>query len=235
MKSIAILIPCYNESKRLKKESILDLYYKTNADIFLVNDGSKDNTLALLQDIQQEFPDRIKVINHEVNYGKANTIFHAIILILSISYDYIGYFDADFSTPSFEIIRLINIAKNGNYNFVIGSRVSLFQTEINRKWYRHYIGRIIVSIINFKHHLGIYDTQCGAKLFSTNTLKSVLNQPFKTSWLFDVELMIKLKESGFMKNGLEVPLQKWTDVDGSKLSWKSVFKIIKEMFIIYSL
>ncbi len=235
LSKIAIIFPCYNEAKRLKIEFIEEVYNKTNVNIFLVNDGSSDNTLEILQEISEKFSDRIKVIHLPANYGKANTIYYAIKKITDANLNYIGYFDADFSTPPNEIVRLINIAQNNDYSFVLGSRVGLFQAAIQRKMYRHYIGRIIVSIIDFKHHLGIYDTQCGAKLFSSDVLISVLDRPFKTSWLFDVELFIRLRNKNLLKNGIEIPLTEWKDIDGSNLSWKSFFKVLKELYIILKL
>lgn len=235
MSSIAIVIPCYNETKRLKKESILDLYYKTNADIFLVNDGSKDNTLALLYEISNDKPDRIKVIHHTTNLGKANTINQAIRSIVGNNYDYIGYFDADFSTPVSEIVRMLEMTEKIKPDFLVGSRIALLQSDIQRKRYRHYIGRIIVSIINFKHHLGIYDTQCGAKIFSKKIIDTAFSKPFKTKWLFDIEIFIRLKNAGLLSGGYEMPLQHWKDVAGSKLSWKSITKVLREILIIYNI
>lgn len=235
MSSIAIVIPCYNETKRLKKESILDLYYKTNADIFLVNDGSKDNTLALLYEISNDKPDRIKVIHHTTNLGKANTINQAIRSIIGNNYDYIGYFDADFSTPVSEIVRMLEMTEKLKPDFLVGSRIALLQSDIQRKRYRHYIGRIIVSIINFKHHLGIYDTQCGAKIFSKKIIDIAFSKPFKTKWLFDIEIFIRLKNAELLSGGYEMPLQHWKDVAGSKLSWKSITKVLREILIIYNI
>ena len=147
-------------------------------------------------------------------------------------YDYIGYFDADFSTPSDELIRMINNLRINNYQLIFGSRVLLLNAKINRKWQRHIIGRIIITLINSKFKLGIYDTQCGAKIFSKDLIPSAFSKPFYTSWLFDVEIFIRLQKQNLLIHGIETPVYNWKDVDGSKLGWKTGFKILKELYLL---
>jgi len=120
-------------------------------------------------------------------------------------------------------------------NFIIGSRVLLLNSDIKRKTYRHIIGRFIVTIVNLKFKLGIYDTQCGAKIFPAHIATVAFNKPFTTSWLFDIEVFIRLQKKGLLKLGKELPLKEWKDIDGSKLSWKTSFKILKEIYTLYKL
>lgn len=233
MQKIAIIIPCYNEEKRLPLSSLETLLECTDADIFFANDGSKDNTIGIIKNFSEKHIDRCFVINYTQNQGKANTIFKAVNELLALGkYDFIGYFDADFSTPVIEIKRLINEIISSEAGFVLGSRVLLLNSGIKRKLHRHIIGRAIITIINLRFKLGIYDTQCGAKLFSANILSKAFNKPFKTSWLFDVEIFIRLKKLDLLKQGREIPIYNWTDVDGSKLGWKTGFKILKELYLL---
>lgn len=235
MNRIAIIIPCYNEEKRLNKQQIIDLVAETNVQLFLANDGSTDNTLQILEQLEIEEPKRIKVLNFEKNSGKAGVIYNSMNqLVHDKSFDFIGYFDADFSTPIDEIKRMIDeLNQNARYSFIFGSRIKLLNSKINRKIYRHYIGRIVVTIINFKFKLSIYDTQCGAKIFSKKLIEEAFKQPFHTSWLFDVEVFIRLKQKDLLFDGKEFPLNQWTDIEGSKLSYKHAFKIFKEISLLY--
>lgn len=234
MKKIGLIIPCYNEEFRLKTDHIKFLVENSDTSIYLVNDGSTDNTVKQIQNIVNCFPNRCFIINYQENSGKANTIFKAIQEIKSQnSYDFIGYFDADFSTPPQEIIRLLNICQSSDSQFLFGSRILILNSLIERKTYRHFIGRAIITLINIKYKLGIYDTQCGAKIFNTNIINKVFTEKFYTSWLFDVEIFIRLKKQNCLKFGLEIPLKQWKDVDGSKLGLKSSFKILKELVTLY--
>jgi glycosyltransferase involved in cell wall biosynthesis len=233
MQKTAIIIPCYNEEKRIEKKNIDYIINNTHATIFFANDGSKDNTLSILNDISGHYNERCFVMNYEKNEGKANTIFKAIKTINQRNeFDFIGYFDADFSTPPNEIKRLIEIVNNSDYQFVFGSRVLLLNSGIERKWYRHIIGRVIITSVNFKLKLGIYDTQCGAKIFSKEIIKVAFVEPFKTSWLFDMEIFARLKKENCLNKGMEIPIYDWKDVEGSKLGFKTSFKIIKELYFL---
>jgi glycosyltransferase involved in cell wall biosynthesis len=233
MQKIALLIPCYNEELRIKEKNIISLIQETEVILYFVNDGSTDNTKTTIDKYISNYKDRCFIINYDKNQGKAAVIYKSIRLITAnYHYDYIGYFDADFSTPPKEIKRLIDVISNTEYKFVIGSRILLLNTKIERKWYRHIIGRLILTLINLKHKLEIYDTQCGAKIFSTEIINLVFDKPFKTSWLFDTEIFIRLKKLNLLKTGKEEPLNEWTDYGDSKLNWKSSFKIIKELITI---
>ncbi len=230
MQKIAIIIPCYNEEKRLNLENIQSLIDNSNVDLYFANDGSKDNTINVLTEINCMFPGRTNILDYQVNQGKAHTIYKALNEInKKETYDYIGYFDADFSTPSEELINMINDLIKNKYQLIFASRVQLLNSGIERKWQRHVIGRVLITFINLKFRLGIYDTQCGAKVFSKTIINEIFDAPFQTSWLFDVEIFIRLKNNNLLKTGKEFPIQNWKDVEGSKLSWKSSFKIFKEI------
>ncbi|WP_291114712.1 glycosyltransferase [Flavobacterium sp. UBA6135] len=235
MQKIAIIIPCYNEENRLRESDILALISSTSATIFLANDGSNDGTLNLIQNISSSYPERVVVLDYKQNQGKAATIYKAVNQISKEnSFDFISYFDADFSTPPSEIKRLLSEIEDLKYSFLIGSRILLLNSGIQRKFYRHIIGRVIITLINTRFKLGIYDTQCGAKIFSSQIVKEVFDKPFLTSWLFDVEIFIRMKKKDLLKTGREIPIYNWVDVDGSKLGFKSGFKIIKELFVLHT-
>ncbi|MEN9336901.1 MAG: hypothetical protein RLZZ500_1888 [Bacteroidota bacterium] len=234
MCKIAIIIPCYNEELRIDIQPVEFLIHNSDLQIYFVNDGSTDKTVAVLSKIIGQHPTRCTLIDYSQNSGKANTVFKAINEINSLNtFEYIGYFDADFSTPASEIIRLSEEVKHQKPSLLIGSRILLLNSGIKRKFYRHVIGRIIVTLINLKFKLGIYDTQCGAKFFSSQLIPIGFDKPFNTSWLFDVELFIRLRKKGLLEHGREVPIFNWRDVEGSKLSWKSIFKIFKELITLF--
>jgi dolichyl-phosphate beta-glucosyltransferase len=233
MQKIAIIIPCYNEEQRINIEHVKYLVENSLLDIYFANDGSTDNTERIINDLKKTYLNRCFVINYNVNQGKAHTVYKAVNQLMeSKNYDYIGYFDADFSTPTSEIIRILNEIIANKFDFIFGSRVKLLNSKIDRKWYRHIIGRIIITLINFKLKLGIYDTQCGAKILKTSLAKVAFSKPFYTSWLFDVEVFIRLNNAKLLFNAKEFPLLEWKDIEGSKLGWRTFIKIIKELYLL---
>lgn len=233
MPKTAIIIPCYNEALRLNTAKIALLSQQPNLHIYFVNDGSTDQTVSVITNIISKFQNCF-LIDYVKNEGKAAAIYKAVHhLNKSGTYDFIGYFDADFSTPPEEILHLVNEIKSSSSDFVFGSRILLLNSGIQRKTYRHFIGRAILTLINIKFKLGIYDTQCGAKLFSKDIIADCFDKPFYTSWLFDVEVFIRLQKKNLLGKGKEIPIYNWQDVDGSKLGIASSFKILKELISIY--
>ncbi|MBS7332677.1 glycosyltransferase [Faecalibacter bovis] len=235
MPTIAIIIPCYNEELRLSKNNIQDLINgNKNIKIYFANDGSTDNTKNLIDEICAEIPN-CYAIHFMQNEGKSKTIYKAVHqLNAQNQFDYIGYFDADFSTPSNELLKLIHQLEIHQPNFIFASRIKTLNATINRKVHRHFIGRAILTIINIKHHLGIYDTQCGCKIFSKQMINEAFKDKFFTTWLFDVEVFVRLKNKNLLNQGTEFPIKEWYDVEGSKLKFTHFFKIFKEIIILYT-
>jgi glycosyltransferase involved in cell wall biosynthesis len=233
MQKVAIIIPCFNEEKRINKSKIDDLISNSAMTLFFANDGSTDNTKELIIDLCSQYPQRCFLIDFRENAGKGAVIYKSMQqLCQKNQFEWIGYFDADFSTPPEELILMLKKIENSEKKFIFGSRILLLNSGIKRKFYRHIIGRIILTIINFKHNLLIYDTQCGAKIFSKEIIKQVFTKPFKTNWLFDVEIFIRLKEENLLQFGIEYPVFNWQDVKGSKIGISLIFSVLREMGVI---
>ncbi|MFV0176804.1 glycosyltransferase [Empedobacter falsenii] len=234
MSKIVIIIPCYNEEVRLNIDYIKQIVTDTDLQIYFANDGSTDNTFSLIESICKQLPNCF-YINFSQNEGKAMTIYKSIKLLTARNeFDYIGYFDADFSTPPNQLINIVEYLKNNDVGFVFASRIKKLNSKIIRKTYRHFIGRSILTIINFKHKLGIYDTQCGCKIFSKEIIDIGFKDTFKTTWLFDVEVFIRLKKSKLLAKGIEYPIEEWRDIEGSKLKLNHFAKIFKEIITLYT-
>ncbi len=138
--------------------------------------------------------------------------------------DYVGFWDADLATPLEEIPRFARILdERADIDMVFGSRVQLLGRSIDRKLYRHYFGRVLATAVATTLGMPIYDSQCGAKLFrATPELRFALARPFFSGWVFDVELLARLKQA-YAGAGrdlaaaiYELPLDRWQDVQGSK-------------------
>jgi len=227
-----IIIPCYNEENRLPVEDFKDFIAKNNIHFCFVNDGSKDATLSLLQKIQELFPEKIHIKDVQPNAGKANAVREGILSVYH-KYDYIGYFDADLATPLYEIGNLLSeFKKNEGVKLAFGSRILTVNSQIERKAYRHYFGRIIATCISVILQLNIYDTQCGAKLFSKDIIEICFEKPFISRWLFDVEIFKRIKSVYKSETNIrikEMPLQQWIDVNESKITFFDMLKVPIEL------
>lgn len=232
-KNTIVVIPCYNEAQRLKTDSYLrSLKNLPELAVIFVNDGSKDNTLEKLKSLADLLPDQISVLNLDKNGGKAQAVFHGVQLALSEKPEYVGYIDADLAVSLEEFQRLLSHAKNNQKRFVFGSRWKRIGSKIERKLFRHAVGRVFSTIASNLLDLGVYDTQCGAKVFDAKTAAFVFDKPFHVNWVFDVEIFFRLLEI-FPRENIdqyvsEVPLGEWIDVAGSKVKMSHSINIFKD-------
>jgi dolichyl-phosphate beta-glucosyltransferase len=231
MPSIAIIIPCYNEAKRINVSEFISFSIQyPDAQFYFVNDGSTDSTQNTLIQIQQSCS--AKIISLQKNSGKAEAIRQGFITALENQHDIIGYLDADLSTSLDEYFNLQEVLVGKRLDFVLGSRIKKIDTVIERSFFRHVVGRIIATFIDWKFKLGIYDTQCGAKVFRSAVIEKVVEEPFHTKWFFDVELLLRIRKnySGYI--AAEIPLSKWQNVLNSKLSVLSFPAVLKDLFVL---
>jgi len=232
-----IIIPCYNEEKRLNLKKFSD-FLEYNKDVFLlfINDGSSDNTYLLIKQFTEKFINA-DILTYQYNRGKAEAIRYAMLTVLPrFKGKYIGYFDADLSTPLYEILQFIKFLDNNtNYKVIIGSRVKRLGAVIHRNWIRHIMGRIFASLSSFVLCLAVYDTQCGAKIFSTDLVESCFNKKFLSKWLFDIELIARIILQERDKTGkiYEFVLDEWIDYGESKIKKKDLIILPFELLKIY--
>jgi glycosyltransferase involved in cell wall biosynthesis len=240
MQKICLIIPFYNEEKRFSKEEFLSYYNTSEKFAFcFVNDGSSDGTINMLNKIREGKEDRILLVNLSSNKGKAHAVRQGIIESLKWkNFLYVGYMDADLSTP-FEQMNLLaeKIENNPRLELVLGSRVKLLGNSVERKALRHYSGRVFSTFASIALDISIYDTQCGAKIFISSLAEKIFQEDFLSPWLFDVEIFarfIKLhgKEAASQKI-LELPLEKWMHKAGSKLNFFHVLKAPFNLLRIY--
>ena len=240
MASATVIIPCYNEEKRLDVASFRDFKSAPHSVTFLfVNDGSTDGTLRLMESLNAADPATFKVLHFPRNRGKAEAVRQGVLSAIDSRPDYIGFWDADLATPLGTISEFIEIAESRPHlELIIGSRVKLLGRRIERRRSRHYLGRIFATAVSAVLDLEVYDTQCGAKLFrACPAIHALFRQPFCSRWIFDVEIIARLIQSRRDKKLpqpedviYEFPLIEWTDIPGSKLRYSDFVRASWELF-----
>lgn len=230
-----LVIPCYNEAERLDVSQVETLAADARLRLLLVDDGSTDGTLKVIQGLADSNP-RIEVLSMSRNGGKAEAVRaglnHALNSLPSTldTTGVVGYADADFATPASELQRLVGELERSGVSVAMGSRVARLGADIVRSRVRHYLGRVFASFASVILNLPVYDTQCGAKVFRDSpALRRALAQPFASRWIFDVELIGRLMDPRAADalaaaDFLEMPLLRWHDVGGSKLGAAAMLK-----------
>ena len=234
---VVIIIPCYNEAERLDTNNFIDyLSQNTHLHFIFVDDGSTDNTNLIINQIISKFDSLVSLLINETNKGKAESVRLGVIESYKMNPDYVGFLDADLATPIEEIDNLLKIIKKDKTKEVVfSSRIQLIGNGIKRKFFRHFIGRIFATCVSLLLKIQIYDTQCGAKIFSKKICEVIFVERFISPWLFDVELFAWLLNVYGMEKTIQMsyehPVSKWIDIDGSKVKpiffLKAPFELLK--------
>lgn len=215
-----VVIPCFNEIRRLPVERIQALGHHHGVQLVLVDDGSTDGTALALERICRALPrGKARLIVLDRNVGKAEAVRRGLLSALENGSEMVAYLDADLATPPEEMLRILRVLEGGTAQAALGSRVAVLGAHIERSILRHYLGRVFATFASLVLRLPVYDTQCGAKAFrASRALGVALSEPFHARWAFDVELLGRLIAAGVPADDFtEVPLRRWVDVAGSRL------------------
>jgi dolichyl-phosphate beta-glucosyltransferase len=228
---VNLIVPCYNEAKRLDVASFRAyLGQPSDVRILFVDDGSRDETMAVLQQVIAGFEQRAAILHSAKNVGKGEAVRLGILTALTTFQPrVVGFWDADLATPLSSVASLLSVlADQPQIEMVFGARVKLLGRHVHRRAARHYLGRVFATLVSNMLGLSIYDSQCGAKLFRvTADTTAIFTQPFISKWVFDVEILARYltihgQEHGQAPRRLEhiiyeYPLESWADVAGSKV------------------
>ncbi|WP_296705095.1 glycosyltransferase [Algoriphagus sp.] len=236
----AIIIPCYNEEKRFAFQEFKTFALEhPEVLLCLVNDGSKDRTLAVLRGIQTESPNNIVVFDMPQNGGKSEAVRQGMLFVHK-NYDskLIGFLDADLATHPEEWLLMAKYKEaHPKFGAIVGSRIQRLGAEINRDDSRSLASTVIKKIIKSILKANFQDTQCGAKIFQRNLIPFLFKTQFKTPWLFDVEIFLRLQEkfgkTTLQKGVLEYPLLQWSEIGDSRLKLKDTIKIPLQLLGLY--
>ena len=107
------------------------------------------------------------------------------------------------------------------HRVIFGSRVQRAGAKIERHASRHYAGRTFASLASLILDISLYDTQCGAKLVARELVSDLFSEPFLTRWLFDLELLMRLRQlvgpEEFDRIVYEHPLDQWVEKGDSRV------------------
>ena len=137
-----VVVPCYDEAERLAPDAFVsELDREPALGFVLVDDGSCDRTLEILNGMRERAPGRIDVLALEKNSGKAEAVRRGVLRAFDLGAELAGYWDADLATPLRFIARFAEVLEREDVVMVMGSRVRLLGHRVERNALRHYVGR----------------------------------------------------------------------------------------------
>jgi len=226
----SIVIPAYNESARIQAalQSVVSCIRERgwDAEVIVVNDGSRDNTADVVRAFAANAPE-VHLLENPGNRGKGYSVRHGL---LQASGEVVMFTDADLSAPIEEAERLFAAIAQGA-DIAIGSRWLEKGRQTHRQpLYRQFFGRCFNAVTRMVMGLDFADTQCGFKAFTRAAAQTVFQLQTIERWGFDPEILFIAIKRGFWI--IEVPVS-WAHDERTRMSYiKDGIKMLEEIAII---
>ena len=226
---LSIIIPAYNEEQRitptLEATAQFLAAHPGSWEIVVVDDGSKDGTVALCEALRARIPN-LRVIASKPNRGKGAAV---RIGMLGARGRIRVMCDADGSMPATELPKLLAPMLAGA-DVAIGSRYVAGASAHTQPLYRRLWSRLCNQVIQRTLVPGVRDTQCGFKAFSDRAAQDLFSRATIDGWAFDLEVLAIAKRLGYDVRECGV---QWQDDQRSRVSpWKDMWKVIREAIVI---
>lgn len=213
---LSIVIPAYNEELRLPATlERVAAYLKARpgeAEVLVVDDGSKDRSAAVAESFRDKIPS-LRIVPNGANRGKGYSVRHGVqeargAIVL--------FTDADLSAPIEEADKLIDALLTKNCDVAIGSRaVDRSLITVHESPFREFAGIIFNKIVRLILWLPFVDTQCGFKAFRREPCKIIFEQQTIERFGFDPELLYLARHHGL--RAVEIPVR-WGHSPATKIS-----------------
>ncbi len=213
---ISVVIPAYNETKRLPgtlcaAEDYFDAR-NVSREILVVDDGSQDDTVRMTLNLKDDIKG-LKILRNDRNRGKGFSVRHGM---LEASGRWILMMDADQSSPMGELEKLLPSVRDGKSDIAIGSRaLKESQIMVHQPLYREPLGFLYNDLIQLLVLRGIKDTQCGFKLFRREVARDVFSRQRLSGFAFDVEVLFIARKLGYQI--AEIPIR-WRNDPNTKIN-----------------
>ncbi|HEX9012210.1 MAG TPA: dolichyl-phosphate beta-glucosyltransferase [Anaerolineaceae bacterium] len=199
---LSIVFPAYNEEHRLPQTLAQTIAYLDSqpfsAEVIVVENGSRDRTLAIAQDFARSHPN-LRVFS-EAQSGKGRAVRRGM---LEAAGEYRFFCDVDLSMPVSEIHRFLPPALDGA-DIAIASREGPGAVRYGEPAYRHIVGRVFNNMVRVAALPGLNDTQCGFKCFRASAAEDLFHCQTLMGWSFDVEVLYIARYRGYKI--VEVPI-----------------------------
>ena len=209
---LSVIIPAYNEERRLPKtlEQVFSFLAEQDyeAEVIIVENGSKDQTLKIAREFSANLPNLYVLHNEQAGKGKA-----VKRGMLEARGEYRIFCDADLSMPIEEVARFL--PPHSDADIVIASREVEGAVRYDEPHQRHLTGRVFNFIIRLLAIPGIHDTQCGFKGFRADAAEDLFSHQSIEGWAFDVEILYIALMRGYKIVELPIP---WYYREESKIS-----------------
>ena len=198
--NLDIIIPVYNEKKTIEIVVNKVLQYKElNTKIIIVDDGSTDGTLDIINDLKKNHPNNIKVLSHDKNLGKGAAIRTAF---RNLESQIVLIQDADLEYDPSDYPKLLDPIINNEADVVYGSRFLGGQKVRVHLFWNYLANKLLTLTTNILVNMNFSDMETGYKVFKREVIESIEIE--ENSFTFEPEITIKLSKKKYIF--YEVPI-----------------------------
>lgn len=225
MSKSVVIIPTYNELGNIERMVRKVMSLQPAFHLLVIDDGSPDSTAAVVKKLQQNFADKLFLIERSGKLGLGTAYIAGFKWALERGYDFIFEMDCDFSHNPDDLLRLLHVAQNG-FDLVIGSRYVQGGGFVNWPLSRILLSRVASVYVNLVTWIGIADTTAGFVCFKRKVLEDINLDNIKfVGYTFQIEMKFATKQLGFSIK--EIPIIFTERVEGvSKMSTNIVKEAI---------
>lgn len=223
---LSVIVPAYNEERKILHTLIsIDAYLANqpyNSEIVVISDGSRDETVSIVQGLRKLIPNLVLVANQE-NHGKGFVVRQGMLLAQG---EFRLFMDADNSTSVDHVEKMWPFFREG-YGVVIGSRDmkgawrAVPQPKL-KEWMGD-LGNIFIQVV--AGLWGLWDTQCGFKGYSRKAAEDIFSHAAIDRWGFDVEALVIARSFGYRIR--EIPVY-WINDPHSRVKFSAYFEVLWE-------
>ncbi len=211
---LSVVVPCFNEEDRLPIALAAVEPYLADIgcsfELILVDDGSTDRTLALMREAERRI-EYLRVVCLTPNRGKGRAVAEGVAVSAG---DSVLVSDTDFSAPIAELPKLQAALAEGA-GVAIGSRAKRGAREVDQPLHRRMMGKVFNLMVQATLLPGLWDTQCGFKLFRGDVARELFRVLRTDGFAFDVEVLWWARRRGYEVR--EIPVR-WVNSDSTRVA-----------------
>ncbi len=238
-KKLSIIIPAYNEAKTILQilEVVSNLELNLQKEIFVIDDGSKDNTLEIAKNFaeqNEQYGVEFKILKNEKNMGKTQTVKRGI---LESTGDLVVVQDADLEYDPKDLIKFVEKFKeNPEIDFIYGNR---FAKKFENKYLKFYLGNRFITLVSntftMFRGLRVGDMETCYKMAKGEIFRDI-GETIVSKSVFGLEPELTAKFIKYKKNGqklkyAEIPISYYprSIEEGKKMKVSEGFKALYEI------
>ena len=220
MKTLSLIIPCYNEEKTLEQIVERCLLLQSESlllELVIVNDCSKDSSDSVSKSLVEKYPKIVKYFSHEKNMGKGAALRTGF---LKATGDFVGIQDADMEYNPKDYLTMLAPILDGRADVVYGSRYLLPDTRRVLYWWHTKMNKSLTTFSNMFTNLDITDMETCYKLFRREVIQEIAPQLKENRCGFEPEVTALVARGGYRVYECAIHYNPRTVEEGKKINWK---------------